>query len=105
MSKSGRPYADLERERLILRDYLAADRTVLANERTLLAYMRTALTMIAAGISFIQFFSSVAVHVLGSALLIAAATALGVGIARYRQTKHRLQHVSAYGTAPPTDVG
>jgi len=28
----------------VLRDHLAADRTILANERTLLAYIRTALT-------------------------------------------------------------
>jgi len=103
MSRSDRPYADLGKERLILRDRLAADRTILANERTLLAYLRTALTMTAAGVSFIQFFSSVAVHLLGFALLIAAATTVGVGIARHRQTKRRLQHVSGYAAAPPTD--
>jgi uncharacterized membrane protein YidH (DUF202 family) len=31
------PYARFEREELIVRDYLAADRTALANERTFLA--------------------------------------------------------------------
>ena len=35
------PYTQFKKEELILRDYLAADRTALANERTLMAYIRT----------------------------------------------------------------
>lgn len=33
------PYSRFDQEELIIRDYLAADRTVLANERTFLAYV------------------------------------------------------------------
>ena len=40
------PYEKYPKEDLILRDWLAADRTELANERTFLAYIRTALAII-----------------------------------------------------------
>jgi putative membrane protein len=54
MADKLRPYTGLE-DQLILRDHLAADRTILANERTLLAYIRTALALFIAGLSFIHF--------------------------------------------------
>lgn len=41
---------------MILRDYLAVDRTMLANEASFMAYVRTALTMIAAGATLVKFF-------------------------------------------------
>ena len=53
MTDESRPYKDLE-DQLILRDHLAADRTILANERTFLAYIRTALTLFVAGLSFMH---------------------------------------------------
>lgn len=49
------PYATVSKKDLILRDTLAADRTILANERTLLAYVRTGLAVLAAGITAIHF--------------------------------------------------
>ncbi len=45
-----------EQEEMILRDYLAVDRTMLANEASFMSYVRTALTMIAAGATLIKFF-------------------------------------------------
>lgn len=53
MTDESRPYKDLE-DQLILRDHLAADRTILANERTFLAYIRTALTLFVAGLTFVH---------------------------------------------------
>ena len=53
MIDKSRPYKDLE-DQLILRDHLAADRTILANERTFLAYIRTALTLFVAGLTFVH---------------------------------------------------
>ncbi len=41
---------------MILRDYLAVDRTMLANEASFMSYIRTALTLIAAGATLIKFF-------------------------------------------------
>jgi putative membrane protein len=43
-------------DELILRDYLAIDRTRLANERTLLAYIRTAFMLIVAGATALKLF-------------------------------------------------
>ncbi|NHK32802.1 MAG: DUF202 domain-containing protein [Asgard group archaeon] len=47
---------DIDPEHLIIRDYLAADRTALANERTFLAYIRTALAFVAGGIGLLKIF-------------------------------------------------
>jgi len=42
------------KERIILRDYLAMQRTTLANERTLFAYIRTSLYLILGGIGLLK---------------------------------------------------
>lgn len=52
----GHPYPEIDKSKLILRDYLAIDRTKLASERTMLAYVRTALTLAVAGITIGKFF-------------------------------------------------
>lgn len=41
-------------EQIILRDYLAIERTRLANERTLLSYIRSSLYLLLGGIAFFQ---------------------------------------------------
>lgn len=41
-------------EKVILRDYLAIERTRLANERTLLSYIRSSLYLLLGGIAFFQ---------------------------------------------------
>lgn len=48
------PYEQFKREEMILRDWLALDRTVLANKRTFLAYGRTAIALFALGIAFVK---------------------------------------------------
>ncbi|NOZ25929.1 MAG: DUF202 domain-containing protein [Nitrospirae bacterium] len=68
----------------VLRDHLAAQRTVLANERTLLSYVRTALTLLVAGVSFIKFFGSVVIEALGWVLVPLGLLTLAKGIASYR---------------------
>lgn len=47
-----RPF--VSEEKIILRDYLAMQRTTLANERTLFAYIRTSLYLILGGIGLIE---------------------------------------------------
>ena len=42
--------------KMILRDHLAFDRTVLAVERTILAYVRTALVSFGAGVTVLKLF-------------------------------------------------
>ncbi|MFB3881499.1 MAG: DUF202 domain-containing protein [Armatimonadota bacterium] len=94
-------YLRFRDEELILRDHLAADRTVLANERTLLAYLRTALGGFVAGVSFIQFFSALVIHVLGWAFCVAAIVAAAIGLARYRQVERSLRHLRAGAAREP----
>ena len=84
------PYGEFRSDSLILRDYLAADRTVLANERTLLSYVRTALAFAAAGAALIHFFDSVVVEVVGWVLIALAVGALAVGAQRYLRMRQRL---------------
>jgi putative membrane protein len=96
-------YSRFSDEELILRDHLATDRTVLANERTLLAYLRTALGGFVAGVSFIQFFSTVVIHVLGWVFCIGAIVAVSIGMARYRQVERSLRHLTVGGSRGPAE--
>ena len=48
---------ELTAQDLILRDYLAFDRTKLANERTILSYLRTSIMLFATGITLIKVLS------------------------------------------------
>ena len=84
----GKPNSDTECEKLILRDHLAIDRTVLANERTLLAYVRTALALIVVGFTLIKFFHAEFYEIVGWALLPVGLVALAFGIWRYRKMQH-----------------
>ena len=79
-----RPYAELYQEELILRDYLATDRTILANERTFLAYMRTMLALIVAGITFVKAFEDPIVHVVGWIFIPLGILTFIMGVMRYR---------------------
>ena len=76
-------YIQFKKEELILRDYLAADRTVLANERTLMSFIRTAVALAAAGASLLHFFDSLVTAIGGVLLIILAVAALAWGLKRY----------------------
>ena len=81
------PYKGLE-DQLILRDHLAADRTILANERTFLAYIRTALTLFVAGLSFVHLkdiFNSYIVEVIGIIFILLGIATFFVGLFRYKR--------------------
>ncbi len=86
------PYTRFKKEELILRDYLAADRTKLANERTLMAYIRTSVALAAAGGSLIHFLTSLIADIGGGLLLALAAGILGVGLQRFIWYKRRLKN-------------
>ncbi len=79
------------KEDLFLRDHLAAHRTTLANERTFLAYIRTALTLLVAGVSFIKFFGSVVIQVLGWILIPLGVFTLVKGIISFRKMARRIE--------------
>ncbi len=78
---------------MILRDYLAIDRTILTNETAFMAYVRTALALLAAGVSLIKFFNDPVMHVLGWAFMGIGTVLAMYGYHRYRQVDNLMHKV------------
>jgi putative membrane protein len=72
------------------RDSLAAERSRLANERTFLAYQRTALTLFVAGVTFINFFETLVIEIVGWAFLPAGLVTVILGVIRYHRSRVRI---------------
>jgi len=89
------PYSRYCEDELILRDHLAAERTVLANERTALAYLRTMLTFFIGGATFIQFFDSVLIEVLGWIFLPVSLVVGVFGLVKYVKVKRQLAQIGS----------
>lgn len=85
-------YKKNEKE-MILRDFLAADRTILANERTFLSYVRTSLNFTVAGISFIKLFEYKILKIIGTIFIFGGIFILGMGIYRYIKINKNLNFV------------
>ena len=98
---SERPYFKVPKEKMILRDYLAADRTILANERTFLAYIRTGLTLFVAGVTFIHFFDPVLIIIMGWTFIPLGVIMLAVGAMRYRKMQSVLREMEEGGPRTP----
>lgn len=84
-------YRFQNKEKIILRDYLALERTRLANERTLFAYIRTSLYLILGGIAFLQLEGFERIHWLGYTSLVFSVVFFVFGFFRYYQLKRKLQ--------------
>jgi putative membrane protein len=69
----------------ILRDYMAIERTVMANERTFLSYIRAALGLFFGGVSFMEFFDNVVIHMVGWLFIPLGLATFGVGLWRYKK--------------------
>ena len=89
-TKSQKPFYNDSSE-LILRDYLAIERTKLANERTFLSYIRASLYMLMAGLGLteIEFFKHL--EFAGYTAFAVSFGFLIVGIYRFFQVKRRLK--------------
>ena len=87
---SENPYSKFDKEKLILRDRLAVDRTMLANERTFLSYIRTALGFFAAGVLAIKFFDSITIEVIGWLFILLGIITLVIGFKKYRKVKRQI---------------
>lgn len=74
----------------ILRDHLAAVRTILANERTFLAYIRTALSFLVAGAFFIKFVDTPGMTVIGWLMIPMGPLTVVIGLNRYWKTQQDL---------------
>jgi putative membrane protein len=71
---------------LVLREYLAIERTKLANETTLLAYIRTGLYFVVAGSTLGQLIDTQFWKVIGIPLIIIGVALVGIGVYRFRRT-------------------
>jgi putative membrane protein len=72
---------------LILREYLAIERTRLANETTFLAYIRTGLYFIVAGSTLGQVIHTPFWEIAGTPLMITGILIMIAGLLRYRFVK------------------
>ncbi len=71
----------------ILRDYMAIERTVMANERTFLSYIRSALGLFIGGASFIEFFDSTLMQIVGWIFMPAGILVFLLGLKKYQKIK------------------
>lgn len=80
---------------IILRDYLALERTKMANERTLLSYIRSSLYLLLGGIGLIQLEGFESIHFLGY-IALSFTLILGViGVYRFNLLKRHLRNYYA----------
>ncbi|HSO86339.1 MAG TPA: DUF202 domain-containing protein [Draconibacterium sp.] len=87
-----KPMSNFEnKEKIILRDYLALERTRLANERTLFAYLRTSIYLILGGIAFLQLEGLEQIKWLGYLSLGLSVVFLVGGIYTYFKLKNKLK--------------
>jgi putative membrane protein len=82
-----------DKNEMILRDFLATDRTILANERTFLAYIRTALSLIVSGASFIKFFDISIINKIGYAFIYIGFIIIYIGFLRFLKINKKLKKV------------
>ncbi|TXE19174.1 DUF202 domain-containing protein [Psychroserpens burtonensis] len=80
-------------ERVILRDYLAIERTRLANERTLLSYIRSSLYLLLGAIAFFQLKDFTNFKYLALTALVFSALFFIIGIYRFLLLKRSLKRV------------
>lgn len=85
------PYLEFKRDDMILRDWLALDRTVLANKRTFLAYSRTAIGMAVLGIAFVKLIGHLFFEISGFLLILSGAVVFYVGWREYRANTKRFE--------------
>ena len=78
-------------EKMILRDFLALQRTKLANERTLLSYTKFALYLAGGGIALIKIDNLRPLRLLGYVALGGSVLVLGIGAIRFFQLNRQLK--------------
>ncbi|NEW79064.1 MAG: DUF202 domain-containing protein [Gelidibacter sp.] len=79
------------KEKIILRDYLALERTRLANERTLFSYIRTSLYLLLGGIALFQLKGFERIKWLGYVSLGLSIIILIIGIFKFNHIKYKLK--------------
>lgn len=79
-------------QEMILRDYLALDRTRLANVRTLLSFLRTSLYLLATAIAFLELESLERLRSLTWLLGSASIASFVVGLVNYIRMKRKINN-------------
>jgi putative membrane protein len=88
---------------LVLREYLAIERTRLANETTLLAYIRTGLYFLVAGSTLGQFIDTIFWKYAGGPIIVAGLAIMVAGVIRYRKVKKAIE-ISRKNVGNSTDT-
>lgn len=78
------------RDRLILRDHLALERTRLANERTLMAYIRSSLYLIIGGLALTQVKGHGDLYWVGFMALVLSVIFAVIGTVRFHTLRRQL---------------
>ncbi|MDX1650394.1 MAG: DUF202 domain-containing protein [Myxococcota bacterium] len=99
------PYRDVRPASLILRDHLAADRTVLANERTFLAYLRTAFAFAVGGATLVHFVDRGWAAAAGGAMIPLGGVLLAWGVHRFLTERRRLAPLRRAVARVPSERG
>jgi len=79
-------------EEIILRDYLAMERTKLANERTLLSYIRSSLYLLLGGIAIIQLDGFENIKFIGYISLFLTVLLVIIGVYRFQNLNKQLKN-------------
>ena len=94
-------YSTVSARRKILRDYLSIDRTILSNQNTFLAYLRTALTLFVSGVTFIHFFDSRVLWIVGWTFIPIGVLTAVIGLIRYNRLRIVLKRIWGTSNVPP----
>lgn len=78
------------KEKIILRDFLAMERTSLANERTLFSYIRASLYMGIGGVAIVEYEGFASLSWLAYTVFGLSGLLIFIGIFRYRRLKKKL---------------
>ncbi|MBU2784676.1 MAG: DUF202 domain-containing protein [Acidithiobacillus ferriphilus] len=97
------PYDDYDKKEMVLRDFLAMDRTVFAGTRTFLGYIRVTLTLIIATLIFIRVFNGYVEDHLFYLGFILALIILAAGISLYLKIKIHYKNLQKAETYEKTE--
>jgi putative membrane protein len=81
----------VENKPLIVRDFLAIERTHLANERTFLAYFRTFIVLLSSGVAILKLEALSEIQEIGWSLIVVAPIFLLVGLWRLRRVNRKIK--------------
>lgn len=93
------------REKIILNDYLALERTRLANERTFFSFLRTSLYLVLAGIAFLQLQGFEELKWLGYVSIVFSIVFLVTGVITYFRLKNKLYKFYSQIPSEETEEG